>query len=83
MLSAFRQPANKETPNAKSMLYWSSDCRKYVSIRNSTTLAHTKIPLRKWAIAIYLDLTRLKSISSMKLHEDIGVSQLFSKRSAF
>ena len=29
----------------------------------------------KWAIAIYLELTSLKSISSMKLHRDIGVSQ--------
>ena len=33
------------------------------------------IPLRKWAIAIYLHLTSLKGVSSMKLHRDIGVSQ--------
>ncbi len=34
------------------------------------------IPLRKWAIAIYLHLTSLKGVSSMKLHrDDIGVSQ--------
>ena len=38
-------------------------------------MAHTKIPLRKWAIAIYLELTSLKSISSMKLHRDLGISQ--------
>jgi len=31
--------------------------------------------MRKWAIAIYLCLTSLKSVSSMKLHRDIGVSQ--------
>ncbi len=35
----------------------------------------SKIPLRKWAIAIYLCLTNLKSVSSMKLQRDIGVSQ--------
>ena len=30
---------------------------------------------RKWALAIYLEITSLKSVSSMKLHRDIGVSQ--------
>ena len=31
--------------------------------------------LRKWVWAIYLELTSLKGVSSMKLHRDIGVSQ--------
>ena len=57
------------------MPYWCPDCRSYFSVRTGTALAHTKIALRKWAIAIYLELTSLKSISSMKLHRDIGVSQ--------
>ena len=38
-------------------------------------MARSNVPLRKWAIAIYLCLTSLKSVSSMKLHRDIGVSQ--------
>ena len=38
-------------------------------------MEQSKIPLRKWAFAIYLELTSLKGISSMKLHRDIGVSQ--------
>ena len=33
------------------------------------------MPLQKWAFAIYLDTTSLKSVSSMKLHRDIGVTQ--------
>ena len=33
------------------------------------------MPLRKWAFAIYLELTSLKSVSSMKLHRDLGVTQ--------
>ena len=65
----------KETSNRKPMPYWCPDCRSYFSVRTGTALAHTKIALRKWAIAIYLELTSLKSISSMKLHRDIGVSQ--------
>ena len=31
------------------------------------------IPIRKWVYAIYLDVTSLKGVSSMKLHRDIGV----------
>ena len=31
--------------------------------------------MQKWVIAIYLCLTSLKSVSSMKLHRDIGVTQ--------
>ena len=38
-------------------------------------MANSKVPLRKWAIAIYICLTNLKSVSSMKLHRDIKVSQ--------
>ena len=67
--------ATSEVPNRKPMPYWCTDCRSYFSVRTGTALAHTKIPLRKWAVAIYLELTSLKSTSSMKLHRDIGVSQ--------
>ena len=67
--------ATRETPRRKPMPYWCKDCRSYFSVRTGTAFAHTKIALRKWAIAIYLELTSLKSISSMKLHRDIGVSQ--------
>lgn len=59
----------------RKMPYWCSDCRSYFSIRTGTPMANSKVPLQKWAIAIYLCLTSLKSISSMKLHRDIGVSQ--------
>ena len=38
-------------------------------------MARSNIPLRKWAVAIYLCITSLKSVSSMKLHRDLGVSQ--------
>ena len=59
----------------RKMPYWCSDCRSYFSVRTGTALSHSRIPLRKWAIAIYLELTSLKSVSSMKLHRDIGVRQ--------
>ena len=64
-----------EVPNAKPMPYWCTTCRSYFSVRTGTALERSRVPLRKWAIAIYLELTSLKSISSMKLHRDIGVTQ--------
>ena len=65
----------REVKNAKPMPYWCTDCRSYFSVRTGTPIARSNVPLRKWAIAIYLCLTSLKSVSSMKLHRDIGVSQ--------
>ena len=64
-----------KVPNATPMPYWCSDCRGYFSVRTGTPIARSNVPLRKWAIAVYLCLTSLKSVSSMKLHRDIGVSQ--------
>ena len=63
-----------EASHAK-MPYRCSDCRGYFSVKTGTVLENSKIPLRKWVFAIYLHLTSLKGVSSMKLHRDIGVSQ--------
>ncbi len=63
------------TASHAKMPYWCSDCRSYFSVRTGTVFECSRLPLRKWAIAIYLEVTSLKSISSMKLHRDIGVSQ--------
>ena len=57
------------------MPYRCSDCRSYFSVKTATVMRKSHIPLRKWAFAIYLHLTSLKGVSSMKLHRDIGVSQ--------
>ena len=65
----------REVASAKPMPYWCPNCRHYFSVRTGTAIARSNVPLRKWAIAIYLCLTSLKSVSSMKLHRDLGVSQ--------
>ena len=65
----------KDVPHAKPMPYWCTDCRSYFSVRTGTPIARSNVPLRKWAIAIYLCLTSLKSVASMKLARDIGVKQ--------
>ena len=63
-----------ECSHAK-MPYRCRDCRSYFSVRTGTPMANSKIPLQKWAIGIYLCLTSLKSVSSMKLHRDLDISQ--------
>jgi len=65
----------REVPNAKPMPYWCKSCRSYFSVRTGTPMARSNIPMRKWAIGIYLCVTSLKSVSSMKLHRDLGISQ--------
>jgi len=65
----------KEVPNHKPMPYWCADCRSYFSVKTGTALSHSKIPMRKWAVAIYLEMTSLKGASSMRLHRDLKVSQ--------
>lgn len=64
-----------EVPNAKPMPYRCKGCRSYFSVKTGTAMQSSKVPLRKWAFAIYLCLTSLKSVSSMKLKRDLGVSQ--------
>ena len=62
-------------PNAKPMPYWCPDCRSYFSVRTGTLIERSKVPLRKWAIAVYLYLSGLKDIFSMRLHRELNVTQ--------
>ena len=65
-----------ETIEAHSdMPYWCPACRRYFSVRIGTAFERSKVPLRKWVYAIYLEMTSLKGISSMKLHREIKVTQ--------
>ena len=59
----------------KPLPYWCTDCREYFSIKTGSVMHRSKVPLHKWAIAIYLMSTSLKGVSSMKLHRDLGITQ--------
>ncbi|MXX88584.1 MAG: IS1595 family transposase [Boseongicola sp. SB0677_bin_26] len=59
----------------KKMPYWCTDCRMYFSAKKGTVMQGSPLPYRKWVLAIYLHMTSLKGVSSMKLHRDIGVTQ--------
>jgi transposase-like protein len=62
-------------PSKRQFTFWCPDCKQRFSVRTGTILEESRLPLRKWAIAIYLHLTSLKGVSSMKLHRDINVTQ--------
>ena len=64
-----------EVKNAKPMPYWCKSCQAYFSVRTGTPIESSRLPLRKWVFAIYLYVTSLKGVSSMKLHRDLKVTQ--------
>ena len=45
------------------------------SVRTRSIMEASNLGYRVWAIAMYLVLTSLKSVSSMKLHRDLGITQ--------
>ncbi|MCY3791648.1 MAG: IS1595 family transposase, partial [Gemmatimonadetes bacterium] len=65
----------KPVTSGSSMPYHCGDCRRYFSVRTGSLMERSKIPLQKWAVAIFLVTTSLKSVSSMKLHRDLGITQ--------
>ena len=64
-----------ETKNRRPMPYFCKACRSYFSVRTGTPMQNSRLPLRKWVFALYLYVTSLKSVSSMKLHRDLKVTQ--------
>ena len=62
-------------PKAHPAPWHCRPCRQYFSVRTGTVMARSRLPLRKWAFAIYLCATSLKGVSSMKLHRDLKVTQ--------
>ena len=51
------------------------ECRHRFSVKTGTVMHGSNLSYRKWAIAIYLCLTDLKGVSSMKLHRDLKITQ--------
>ena len=63
-----------QVKSGKPMPYRCRDCRRYFSLKTGTLMEDSKLPLRVWGWAIYLELTSLKGVSAIKLHRDLGVS---------
>src|SRR5256885_1884428 len=55
--------------------YRCAACRKDFTIITGTVFGESKLPLKKWFIAIYLLSTTSKGISSVQLAKHVGVTQ--------
>ena len=61
----------------KSMPYRcrEKECAKRFSAKTRTVMEGSKIGFQDWMIATYMFTTSLKSVSSMKLHREFGITQ--------
>ena len=62
----------------KSMPYRCKEyknCGKRFSVKTGTVMECAKIGYQGWLIATYMLTTSLKSVSSMKLHRELGITQ--------
>ena len=68
---------NIQTRTGKALPYRCREqgCGKKFSVKFGTFMQSSKIGYRDWLFVIYLLSTNLKSVSSMKLHRDLGVTQ--------
>ena len=64
-----------ENPGRKPMPYRCRSCQEYFGTRTGTVIENSRLPVKKWVWAIYLFVTSLKGVSSMKLHRDLDVTQ--------
>ena len=71
----FQGDETTEASDISGLPYWCPACRRAFSVRIGTILERSRVPLRKWAWAIYIYVTNLKGVSSMKLHRDLKVTQ--------
>ena len=61
----------------RSMTHRCRDCpgRGDFSLKTGTLMEGSKLGYQTWAVAIYLAMTGLKGVSSMKLHRDLEITQ--------
>src|ERR1035441_963591 len=60
---------------ANGKRYQCAKCKQDFTIRTKTVFGESKLPLRKWYMAIYLLLNCNKGISSVQLAKQVGVTQ--------
>jgi transposase-like protein len=64
-----------ECKDHKPMPYRCRDCRNHFSVRTSTVLAESRLPLHKWLMAIYMMTTAQKGIPSTQMARELGITQ--------
>lgn len=61
--------------NGETKRYKCYGCRKQFSVKVGTIFHNSKLPLRKWFIAIYVACCTPKGVSSHQLSSDLDISQ--------
>ena len=61
--------------NARPMPYRCKDCLKHFSVRTGTVMESSRLPLRKWLIAMHIMFSARKGMSSHQMARTIGVTQ--------
>ncbi len=61
--------------NRKPMPFHCRKCRRYFSARTGTVLERSKVPFRKWAIAMFMMSNHPKGVTSLQLHRDLNTTQ--------
>ena len=51
------------------------ECAKKFSVKTGTVMEGSKVGYQDWLLGAFLLMTSLKSVSSMKLHRDLGITQ--------
>lgn len=51
------------------------ECAKRFSVKTGTVMQNSNLDYQVWAVAIYLMVTNIKGVSSMKLHRDLSITQ--------
>ena len=59
----------------RTMPFRCRDCRGRFSVRSGTVMECSNLGYQTWVFAIYIVMTSLKGVSSMKLHRDLGIGQ--------
>ncbi len=67
--------AERKRKEGKPRAYRCRDCRNDFSVKTGTLMHNSPLGFQTWAVAIYLLITNLKGVSSMKLHRDLEITQ--------
>ena len=61
--------------NESGMPYRCRDSKRYFSTKTGSILSSSMLPLQTWVWAVFLEMSSLDGVSSMKFHRDLGILQ--------
>lgn len=67
--------ASREISTRKDGYYRCAPCEQVFTVRTNTIFERSHIPLHKWLYAMYIVVTARKSVSSLQLSKEIGITQ--------